>query len=103
MENLPITRDLEEQLQTFVRKMTKRVNMLESLAAEQLALNRNLVPLTPVESRVLELYLDGNKSRVIADILKVTTSHVSRTLKRIESKVGKNRRLWIAYSAFKVE
>lgn len=103
MNKLPITRDLEEELIAITQSVVKRVGLLESLAAEQLALNKNLPHLTRVEHSVLELYLDGNKSRVIATCLGVTTSHISRTLKRIENKIGKNRRSWIVYSVIKTK
>lgn len=103
MEKYPITSELEQLFETTIQKALKKFRLLESLSAEQLSLTHSYPPLKTIERNVLELHLDGNKSRVIAEKLNVTTSHISRTLKRIEEKIGKDRRNWIVYSAIKVD
>lgn len=103
MEKLPITSELEQQLLTVTQSIVKKVGLLESLAVGQLSLTKDLPKLTRIEADVLELHLDGNKSKVIGEKLGVTTSHISRTLKMIENKIGKNRRTWIIYSVIHID
>lgn len=101
MENVMVTQELGNGIKAHLDKVLTKMSQFEEVAGSGFGV-MSPPQLTRFENNVLELFLDGNKSREIAKLSSVTTSHVSRTLKRIELKLGKDRRKWAAYSIFHV-
>lgn len=101
MEHTKVTEEMGESIKDQLDTILNKMSQFEEIAGGGFG-DWNPPKLTPIELKVLENYLDGFKSREIAEKLEVTTSHVSRTLKKIEKKLGRNRRKWAAYSIFKI-
>lgn len=89
--------ELVKSFQEWATSFEKKLHSIDEFC---IAINggKELPKLTKLEESVLELHLDGNKSNAIAQEMGVTTSHISRTLKQIGIKLGKDRRIWAVYS-----